>query len=217
MKNSPRLLTKVIVLFIIAALSINFYFINKFLLVIWLIALSIGFILYRSGICFSGAFIDIILFRNYTMLRATLLIIMVSLLGISLIQYFNFSKGLAVPGFIGSVGVSTAVGGFMFGVGMVFAGACGCGTLQRIGEGFSLYLWVLVSLMIGAVIGAYHFSWWTNTFVNFNPVYLPNIFGWPWGVLVSLTALGSFYVLTIIAEKGFFSYQRGSEKWQKKG
>ncbi len=217
MKKSSQLLPKVIVLFVIAALSINFYLVNKFLIIIWLIALSTGFILHRSGICFSGAFIDIILFRNYTMARALLIIIMVSLLGISAFQSYSLSKGMALPGFVGSLGVSTAMGAFLFGIGMVFAGACGFGTLQRLGEGFSLYMWVLISIIIGSVIGAYHFSWWTRTLPRFSPVYLPDIFGWPWGVLVSLTVLSSLYLFTLFAEKGFVSFQKGLEKWSKKG
>lgn len=217
MKKSSQLIPKVIVLLTIVVLGINFYLINKFLMIIWLIALSTGFILYRSGICFSGAFIDIILFRNYTMARAVLIIIIVSLIGISVIQYSSLSHGQALPGSVGPIGVSTAVGAFLFGLGMVFAGACGCGTLQRLGEGFSLYFWVLVSIMAGSVIGAYHFSWWANTFIKFSPVYLPNVFGWPWGVLVSLTVLGSLYLFTLFDEKGLFSIQKGLGKWEKKG
>lgn len=217
MTKSSQLIPKIIVLFIIAALSVNFYLVNKLLVVIWLIALSAGFILHRSGICFSGAFTDVILFRNFTMARAVLIIIMVSLLGIGVMQFLTLSKGLDMPGYIGSLGVRTMVGAFIFGIGMVFAGACGCGTLQRLGEGFCLYLWILVSLIVGSVIGAYHFSWWTKTFATFRPVYLPDIFGWPWAVLISLNVLGSFYLLTILVEKGIFSYQKGSQKWQKKG
>lgn len=217
MKRSPQLVLKVIVLFIIAALCINFYFINKLLLFIWIIALSTGFILHRSGICFSGAFTDIILFRNYTMARAVLIIIMVSLLGISALQFVSLSTGQDLPGYVGSLGVNTVVGAFIFGIGMVFAGACGCGTLQRLGEGFSLYIWILTSLIVGSVIGAYHFSWWTKTFARFKPVYLPDVFGWPWGFLISMTVLGSLYLMSVIAEKGFFSYQKGQEKWHKKG
>lgn len=216
MKNSSQLYMKIIVLSAILLLGIIFYYHHKTLLYIWVIALAIGFVLHRSGICFSGAFTDMILFRNYTMIRALLIIIIVSLIGISTIQFYSLGHG-QIPGNFSSIGIHSVVGAFLFGVGMVFAGACGCGTLQRIGEGFALYFFVLIGIMVGSVIGAYHFSWWVNSFIKINPVFLPNIFGWPWGALISFVILGSLYVLTLISERGTFIFQKGWGKWQKKG
>lgn len=216
MKKSSQIYMKIVVLLAILLLGINFYYHHKTLLYIWVIALSMGFVLHRSGICFSGAYTDLILFRNYTMARALLIIIIVSLIGISIIQYYCVGHG-QLPGNFSSLGIHSVAGAFLFGMGMVFAGACGCGTLQRIGEGFALYFFILIGIMIGSVIGAYHFSWWINSFVKINPIYLPDIFGWPWGVLISLAVLCSLYVLTLFAESRTFMYQKGWGKWQKKG
>lgn len=214
--KSSQLYIRIVVFSAIILLGITFYYHHKPLLYIWLIALAMGFVLHRSGICFSGAFTDIILFRNYTMARALLIIIIVSLIGISIIQFLSLGHG-QIPGNFSSLGIHSAVGAFLFGMGMVFAGACGCGTLQRIGEGFALYLFVLIGIMIGSVAGAYNFSWWLSNFAKINPVFLPNIFGWPWGVLISLIILCSLYMLTLIAEGGTFAFQKGWGKWQKKG
>jgi uncharacterized membrane protein YedE/YeeE len=199
-KNSQLFLTIGVLLFIIA-FGLKLYLYQKVFLAIWLIGISIGFVLYRSGICFAAMFQDIILFRNFSMARAILILIVISFIGINALQIYAPFNGQPIPGKFHSVGLHTAIGGFLFGLGMTLAGGCASGTLQRIAEGFLLFLLVLIGMVVGSVIGAYHFSWWVTKFFSHKAVFLPDIFGWVFGGLASMILLGGLFYLTFILEK----------------
>lgn len=199
-KNSQLFLVTAVVLFIIA-FGLKIYLYQRVFLAIWFIGISIGFVLYRSGICFSSMFQDIILFRNFSMARAVLVLTIISFIGINLMQIYAHLNGQTIPGKFHSVGFNTAIGGFLFGLGMTLAGGCASGTLQRIAEGFLLFWLVLFGMVLGSVVGAYHFSWWVTNFFSHKSVFLPDVFGWVFGSSASIIILGSLYCLTFIFEK----------------
>lgn len=212
MKYFFRKLPFAAVIVFIALLGLKLLFYSKILLWIWLLSMAAGYVLHRSGICFYAAISDSILFRNFEMARAVLIMALVSFIGISLIQYHAVSIGSELPGRVVSVGIHTIAGSIIFGFGMVLAGGCGLGTLQRIGEGFSLYLFVLIGLLIGSTFGAYHFEWWAG-FKRFPAVFLPNAIGWGRSIGLSLAALSMLYFCTILIEKRSFIIER----WWKYG
>lgn len=207
MKKILRKLMISVVVMLIVLLGLKLYSYKISLLWIWLVSLAVGYVIHRSGICFSSAVSDSVLFRNFEMARATLIMMLVSLLGISPIQYQAVSNGLDVPGRFASLGLHTIVGSLIFGFGMILAGACGLGTLQRIGEGFLLYIFVLIGILVGSVFGAYHFEWWAG-FKRIPAVFLPDLVGWSWSVTLSVLALGILYICTILIEKKFFTIER---------
>ena len=216
MKKSSQTGLSIIIIIIITILGINVYLYQKSLLPILLIGISIGFILYRSGICFATMYQDIILFRDFSMARAVLILLIISLIGINFIQVHAHLNGQVIPGKFHSVGMHTVIGGFLFGVGMTLAGGCASGTLQRIGEGFLLFWFVLFGMVFGSVLGVYHFSGWVNNFFSFKPVFLPNIFGWLTSTILSLTVLGSIYYLTFLFENRPRAKKRGEKYGTKK-
>lgn len=167
------------------------------LLWVWLIAVAMGFVLHRSGLCFSSACTDPVLFADFRMSRAVILLLGLSLLGFSLLQIFAAARGQVVPGHIHPFGVHTAAGGFLFGLGMVLAGGCVVRTLQGIGEGALLFWLVLTGLGLGSLAGAYHLSWWIGQLPSSGPVFLPGVLGWPGSTALSLAALATVYWWTL--------------------
>lgn len=106
--------------------------------------LSLGFILQRGRFCLNSAFRDIIFIKDFTLFRSYLLCVVVALIGTNmledagLIMYFDpdagqlVSTGLLRQNF---VPLAIALGGFLFGLGIVLAGGCASGIVYRVGEG----------------------------------------------------------------------------------
>ena len=94
---------------------------------------GIGFILHRSRFCFSRVFREPFMTGEGEMTKAMILAIALGApVGAALIAQGTIDPYLAIPSrfWIGSM-----LGGFVFGVGMVFAGGCASGSLWRVGEG----------------------------------------------------------------------------------
>ena len=84
-----------------------------------------------------------------------------SFLPIYLKEFFNLSPGKAgIASSVFPLGsmFSVLIGGFIFGIGMVYGGGCASGTLYRAGEGYLHYWLVLISACVGYVIFAALFS-----------------------------------------------------------
>nr|WP_269438184.1 YeeE/YedE thiosulfate transporter family protein [Phosphitispora fastidiosa] len=171
------------------------------MLLVWVIGIALGFVLYRSGICFASAFRDIFLFRDFSMARVVIIFTTVSFVGIGIMQVYAVTRGLPVTGRIYPVGFHSAVGGVLFGFGMVLAGGCASGTLQRIGEGFILFWAVVLGIVAGSVLGVYHFSWWANSFFSVDAVFIPDLIGWIPSLILTLALLGGLYMITVTVEK----------------
>lgn len=198
-----------LLLIVIAAVGWAFFTYKSSFLIYWLIGIAIGFTFYRSGLCFASACSDIVFFRDFRMFRAALTLLLISFVGFYFVQLQAHLHDKPIPGYIFPVGMHTAVGGLLFGVGMILAGGCVCGTLQRLGEGFLLFWLVLFSIIGGSILGAYHFSWWRNHFISLKPVFLPDIFGWFLGGAIGLAVLLTVYGLTYVVEKRKFTAKRG--------
>jgi len=94
---------------------------------------GIGFILHRSRFCFSRVFREPFMTGEGEMTKAMILAIALGApVGAALIAKGTVDPYLAIPSrfWIGSI-----LGGFIFGVGMIFAGGCASGSLWRVGEG----------------------------------------------------------------------------------
>src|ERR1051326_6630621 len=106
----------------------------------WALGLGVGIVLQRGRLCFAGAFRDLFLKKNGTMLRA----IIVGLAAMAPVFALIESRAVPEPSFgalaagahVVPIGLNLPVGGILFGVGMVLAGGCVSGTLYRIGEGY---------------------------------------------------------------------------------
>lgn len=111
---------------------------------------AIGFILHRSRFCFSRVFREPFMTGEGEMTKAMILAIAIGApVGAALIAKGAIDPYLAIPArfWIGSI-----LGGFIFGIGMVFAGGCASGSLWRVGEGH-----------LKLVVAVLFFSWGGST------------------------------------------------------
>jgi len=109
--------------------------------IIILAGFAIGFIMHRSRFCVARAVREPFMTAEGDMTKAVILALAIGIPLASLIfQAKLLDPYLAIPPrfWMGSL-----AGGIVFGVGMVFAGGCGTGSLWRVGEGH-LKLWVAV-------------------------------------------------------------------------
>jgi uncharacterized protein len=96
-----------------------------------LVGLVFGLALQRGRFCMNSAFRDIILLKEYTLLKAVGIAILVEMVGFELLAQLDVINLNPKPFFWGA----NIVGGLIFGVGMVLAGGCASGITYRVGEG----------------------------------------------------------------------------------
>lgn len=128
-----------------------------------LIGAAFGFVLQRGRFCVNSAFREI-LFQDYTMLRAYLLAVAVTMIGANLLEDMGWlghvEEGAFVTGTLyrqAFVPWANIVGGYIFGMGIVLAGGCGSGILYRVGEGNLAYVFAVFGFFFGIVVTKFGF------------------------------------------------------------
>ena len=186
-----------------------------------LIGAAFGFVLQRGRFCINSAFREV-LFQDYTMLRAYMLAVVVTMVGANLIE----SAGLLQP-VDGSAGQlyrqafvpwANVVGGYIFGMGIVLAGGCGSGILYRVGEGNLAYIFAVFGFFFGIIITKFGFLKPVYDMLISTPVFigpendvvptLDNLIGVnKWIVIAVLSAVMLYFVYTgkptLKAKKGY--------------
>ncbi|MGQ9572719.1 MAG: YeeE/YedE family protein [Chloroflexota bacterium] len=107
------------------------------------VGLAFGFALSRGRFCMNSAFRDIIVLKDYTLLKAVAVAIIVSMMGFGIMDATDVIDVNPKPLFWGA----NMAGGLVFGVGMVLAGGCASGITYRTGEG-----------MVGAMVAVLSFG-----------------------------------------------------------
>ncbi len=178
--------------------------------VIWAVGLSFGYVLQRSRFCFTAAMRDPVLTGSTALTKA--LIMAMALASIAYLAIQMKSIGLlpadlnaenlddlsTIPGNIRDVGVHTALGGFIFGIGAVVAGGCASGTFMRMGEGFVQQWIAVVFFIIGSVAGMAMLPPMKASGILYQEgaIYLPQLFGgWLPAIAVQFGMLFILYVL----------------------
>jgi hypothetical protein len=114
---------------------------------ILLLAAGIGYAMHRGRWCMIQSFREPHMTGDCTLAKSVALSIFVLAIGGAVVKYAVPVKGDPVlnPAYYvrGTFGFWGVVGGFLFGLGGMFAGGCGSGTLWRVGEG-QLKLWIVV-------------------------------------------------------------------------
>ena len=118
-----------------------------------------GIALQRGRLCFNSAFRDALLFRDYTIIKAIGVAIILEMVGFQLISDLGmvhlYPRGLYWG--------ANILGGFIFGVGMVLAGGCVSGSTYRAGEGMVGSVLALAGIGIGSTATL---SLWLAPFKN---------------------------------------------------
>lgn len=191
--------------FIVSIISIIIFIFllqnNKTYSIFWLIGLLIGITLQRSRFCFAASFRDPIMAGSTSIIKAIIIAFIIATIGFGIIQYDSINSSGVIdidklPGQIYPVGIHTAIGAILFGIGMVIAGGCASGILMRIGEGFLLQIVVLIGFIIGTVLGAYNFEFWDKLIINKSPtIYIPKYIGLPTTIILQIIFLTVLYFI----------------------
>lgn len=168
---------------------------------LWFLGMTAGFTLQRSRLCFASAFRDLFLFGSGRTMKAILVGLAVATLGFALIMRdmvpFPGLGALPAESHILPFGISTVIGGVLFGVGMVLAGGCVSGSLYRMAEGY-IGSWVaLGGVIVGLGLMAQTWNFWYELIISSEPrIWLAEIadFGYVGGVALTLAALGAVFI-----------------------
>ena len=170
---------------------------------LWLLAVAGGFTLQRSRFCFASAFRDIFLFGSARTMKGIILGLGVVTTGFAIIMHDmipNPSFGfLPDQAHVLPVGLSTVVGGLLFGFGMVVAGGCVSGSLYRMAEGY-VASWVSVGgIIIGLGLLWQTWNWWWTNVISHEPsIWLPSVLNLGYGGGVAVTFMGLLGVFLLV-------------------
>lgn len=164
----------------------------------WFLGLAFGFILQKARFCFTASLRDPYLTGGTNLTKAVLIAFAITSVGFTGIKYGAASKGLPIPGmsYVVPVSGATAIGAFMFGIGMVISGGCASGTLMRVGEGFTMQILSLVFFIAGSLWGAHDFGFWKyNVILRGKAVFLPDVFGWIGAIAIQLVFIAFLFIM----------------------
>ena len=171
-----------------------------------MVGTAFGYILQRSRFCFTASLRDPSLTGGTDLTKAVIIGLAVSSLLFMGLDFAKLGFGIdnidfkGIAGYVRPVGVHTAVGGFLFGLGAVLAGGCASGTVMRIGEGFLQQWLALVFFIIGSMVGIWAFDVFKAYPLLYSgkAVFLPQAFGgWTSAIIFQF---GLFFVLYILAD-----------------
>ena len=127
----------------------------KLILLGALIGLPLGYAFQRTNLCFNSAYWELVLHKRTILLRAILLAIAVQMIGLALIIQFNIggvSLNIVPFYWLGAI-----IGGFAFGIAMVYAEGCSSTVWYRVGNGNMGALVTLIGFAIGEMGAALWF------------------------------------------------------------
>ena len=90
------------------------------------VGLLFGFALSRGRFCMNSAFRDIIVLKDYDLLKAVGVAILVSMIGFAILDVAGVITISPTTFYWGA----NMLGGFVFGIGMVIAGGCASGVVE---------------------------------------------------------------------------------------
>jgi len=162
------------------------------------IGLTAGFVMHRSDFCVTACFRDVFLIRDFFLMRQMLLLVVASMV---LFEAGRLTGAITIypfPGF-SAPSLGNVIGGFVFGIGMVLAGGCVCGSLFKLGAGSAASLLAVVGMLVGSTLYAEIHPQWSSfaksTVLIEDAVTLPQWFKLsPTALLLPLAAGGSFWL-----------------------
>ena len=165
------------------------------------IGVPLGYAMQRTNLCFNSAYRETLLRRNTVLLRGILLAILVQMVGLALlIQSGIGGISLNVVPFFW---LAAMVGGFIFGIAMVYAEGCSSTVWYRVGNGNMGALVTLVGFAVGEAITSFGFlrgfrEWLQGPQITLDsgaqPT-LPNALGInPWLVILPIVLVAGWWL-----------------------
>ncbi|HCA26482.1 MAG TPA: hypothetical protein DEP05_02360 [Betaproteobacteria bacterium] len=152
------------------------------LLASFFFASVVGFLMQRSRFCNTAALRDAMLFKNYRNTKAMLALMIVGTLGFTALM----TVGAGHP-IVFEVGINQFIGLFLFGIGMVLAGACTVSSWVKSGEGNVGTMWAVLFTFVGMFLFSLYWSaaYWPPASATMSQ--LPNLKGLQLGVANAAT------------------------------
>ena len=159
---------------------------------------AFGFIISRGQICFTACFRDLFLFGRENAIKGALIgMIIASLIAFAFILHGHNSKLIELS-------PAVAIGAFLFGFGIVFAGGCECGWTYRACEGQSHFMIVGAANIAGTMILALSYDFFPQGFKEGVKINLLDSFSNLGGLALNLLFLLSMLILALAYKKYFF-------------
>ncbi len=164
-----------------------------------LIAACLGYTMQRGRWCMVQGFREPHMTGDCTLAKSVMLSIVIVAIGAAVLKYAVPVRAegeavLAAANYVSpTFGWGGIVGGFIFGLGAMFAGGCGSGTLWRVGEGQVKLIMVVPFFAISASI----MKAWVNDaeVVLGSKVYLPEVLGYGPTLLIIGGAMVLWYLV----------------------
>ena len=109
-----------------------------------------GFALQRGRFCMNSAFRDIVVLKDYDLLKAVGVALLVSMVGFQILAMTGVITLSPKPLLWGA----NILGGLIFGIGMVLAGGCASGVTYRAGEGMMGAMAAIAGFSIAGLMAA---------------------------------------------------------------
>ena len=111
-----------------------------------IIGAAFGYVLQRGRYCVNTAFRDVMFINDFTLLRAYVLGVVITIIGANFLEDIGMIGELRRQAFVPWANI---IGGYVFGMGIVLAGGCGSGILYRVGEGLIAALVAVFGFFFG--------------------------------------------------------------------
>ncbi|TNB56469.1 selenium metabolism membrane protein YedE/FdhT [Campylobacter helveticus] len=162
-----------------------------------LFGFGFGFIIARAQICFTSCFRDLFLFGRDKAIKGALVgMIIASLIAFAFILQGHGTKLIEIS-------PALALGAFLFGFGIVFAGGCECGWTYRAFEGQTHFMLVGIANIAGTMILALSYDFIPGVLKEGVKINLLN-FGNFTGFLLNLILFILVFILILWYKRRFF-------------
>src|SRR6266446_4622846 len=164
-----------------------------------LFGVASGMLFQRSRFCLVRAFREPFMAGEGDHTRAAALALTLSMIGFAILKAMDLKD--ATDWVFAGFWIGGLVGGVLFGIGMVLAGGCGAGSIWRAGEGH-VKLWVaVVFFAVGGSLARLILVQTQLLQKLGTAVFLPNLVGWQWAMLLVVALMVSWYVFATWNER----------------
>jgi len=170
-----------------------------------IVGVGFGVALYHASFGFTSAWRNFIKERKGAGLRAQMVLLALTCAVAFPLLGAGEVFGQRIGGFVMPIGVSLAVGSFIFGLGMQLGGACASGTLYTAGGGSTRMVVTLIAFVAGSVIATAHLPWWLSLY-NVGSFSMVR----QWGTLEALAVHLALFAAIFWATRIFETRRHGS-------
>jgi len=198
--RAPQLGVAALGLALVAALAYATFTAQDLRMAILLaLGLLFGIALYHARFGFTSAWRRLVAVGQGEGLRAHALMLAVASLLFAPILAAGWGLFGQMPeANVSPIGVSVALGAFLFGIGMQVGGACASGTLYTIGGGQSAIVLTLAGFVGGSVLGAWNWGFWTETMPNGPAVSMASSLGYGPALAITLAVLALIVAASLL-------------------